>query len=95
MQQAIDQAYFGLLKAVVVYPVEDETKLCNKDGDVLPDAYVMNGGSTAIDLAKKIHSDLAETFLYAMDARTGMRLSSEYVLKDRDILKIVSSGRRG
>ena len=30
-----------------------------------------------------------------MDARTGMRLSSEYVLKDRDIVKIVSSGRRG
>ncbi len=80
---------------MVVYPVEDEKKLCNKDGDVLPDAYVMNGGSTAIDLARKIHSELAETFLYAIDARTGLRLSSDYVLKDRDILKIVSSGRRG
>jgi ribosome-binding ATPase YchF (GTP1/OBG family) len=91
VQQAIDQAYFGLLKAVVVYPVEDETKLCNRDGEVLPDAYVMNGGSTTLDLARKIHSDLAESFLYAMDARTGMRLSSDYVLKDRDIVKIVSS----
>jgi ribosome-binding ATPase len=91
VQQAIDQAYFGLLKAVVVYPVEDETKLCNKEGDVLPDAYVMNGGSTALDLARKIHSELAQTFLYAIDARTGLRLSSEHVLKDRDIVKIVSS----
>ena len=95
VQQAIDQAYFGLLKAVVVYPVEDENKLTNKDGDVLPDAYVMNGGSTALDLARKIHSDLASTFLYAVDARTKMRLASDYVLKDRDVLKIVSSGRRG
>lgn len=95
VQQAIDQAYFGLLKAVVVYPVEDETKLCNRDGDVLPDAYVMNGGSTALDLARRIHTDLAATFLYAIDARTGMRLSSDYVLKDRDIVKIISSGRRG
>ena len=95
VQQAIDQAYFGLLKAVVVYPVEDESKLCNRDGDVLPDAYVMNGGSTALDLARRIHSDLAQTFLYAIDARTGMRLSSDYVLKDRDIVKIISSGRRG
>jgi ribosome-binding ATPase YchF (GTP1/OBG family) len=95
VQQAIDQAYFGLLKAVVVYPVEDETKLTNRDGQVLPDAYVMNGGSTALDLARKVHSDLAESFLYAIDARTGLRLSSEYVLKDRDIVKIVSSGRRG
>ena len=95
VQQAIDQAYFGLLHAVVVYPVEDETKLSDKNGNVLPDAYVMNGGSTALDLARKVHSDLAETFLYAIDARTGMRLSSDYVLKDRDILRIVSSGRRG
>jgi len=95
VQQSVDQAYFGLLKAVVVYPVEDEAKLSDKDGNVLPDAYVMNGGSTAVDLARKIHSDLAKTFLYAVDARTGLRLSSDYVLKDRDIVKIVSSGRRG
>jgi ribosome-binding ATPase YchF (GTP1/OBG family) len=95
VQQSIDQAYFGLLKAVVVYPVEDETKLSDKDGNVLPDAYVMNGGSTALDLARKIHTDLAKTFLYAVDARTGLRLSSDYVLKDRDVVKIVSSGRRG
>ena len=94
VQASIDQAYFGLLKAVVVYPVEDETKLSDKDGNVLPDAYVMNGGSTALDLARKIHSDLAETFLYAVDARTGMRLSSDHVLKDRDIVKIVSSKAR-
>ncbi len=95
VQQAIDQTYFGLLKAIVVYPVEDETKLSNKDGDVLPDAYVMNGGSTALDLARKIHSDLADGFLYAVNARTGMRLGDDHVLKDRDIVKIVSSSRRG
>jgi ribosome-binding ATPase len=95
VQQAIDQAYMGLLKAVVVYPVEDETKLSDKNGNVLPDAHVMKGGSRAIDLARKIHSDLAQGFLYAIDARTGMRLSEDYVLKNRDIVKIVSSGRRG
>ncbi len=95
VQQAIDGAYFGLLKAVVVFPVEDETKLSDKSGNVLPDAHVMNGGSTALDLARRIHSDLAETFLYAIDARTGLRLSSDYVLKHRDIIKIVSSGKRG
>jgi ribosome-binding ATPase len=91
VQQAIDQAYFGLLKAIVAYPVEDETRLSDKNGNVLPDAYVMNGGSTALDLAKKIHTDLAQGFLYAIDARTGMRLSGGYTLKHGDILKIVSS----
>lgn len=95
VQQAIDKAYFELLKAIVVYPVEDETKFSDKNGNVLPDAYVMPGGSTALDLAGKIHTDLAKGFLYAIDARTGMRLSGEHALKDRDVLKIVSSSRRG
>ena len=95
VQQAIDQAYFGLLKAIVVYPVEDETKLSDKNGNVLPDAYVMPGGSTALDLARRVHSDLAQGFLYAIDARTGMRLSGEHVMKNGDILKIVSGSRRG
>jgi hypothetical protein len=95
VQQAIDQAYFGLLKAIVAYPVEDETRLADKNGNVLPDAYVMRGGSTALDLAKKIHTDLAKGFLYAIDAKTGMRVSGEHPLKNGDILKIVSSSRRG
>ncbi|MGD0638711.1 MAG: redox-regulated ATPase YchF, partial [Nitrososphaerales archaeon] len=86
VQQAIDQAYFGLLKAIVVFPVEDETKLSDKNGNVLPDAHVMRGGSTAIDLASRIHTDLAKGFLYAIDARSGMRVSAEHVLKNGDIL---------
>jgi ribosome-binding ATPase YchF (GTP1/OBG family) len=94
VQQAIDQAYFGLLKAVVAYPVEDETRLSDKDGNVLPDAYVMKGGSTALDLARKVHTDLAKGFLYAIDARTKMRVSGDYVLKNGDVLKIVSGSRR-
>lgn len=94
VQQAIDQAYFGLLKAIVAYPVEDETRLADKNGNVLPDAYVMKGGSTALDLAKKVHTELAKGFLYAIDARTGMRVSGEHPLKNGDILKIVSSSRR-
>ncbi|HZW84566.1 MAG TPA: TGS domain-containing protein, partial [Nitrososphaerales archaeon] len=51
--------------------------------------------STAVDLARTVHTDLADTFLYAVDARTGMRLGSDYVLKNRDIVKIVSGGKRG
>jgi len=95
VQDAINQAFFDLLSAIVVFPVEDETRLSDKDGRVLPDAFVMKGGSTAIDLARTVHSELADTFLYAVDARTGKRLGSDHVLKNRDIVKIVSSGKRG
>jgi ribosome-binding ATPase len=95
VQAAINQAYFGLLGSVVVYPVEDETRLSDKSGNVLPDAFVMKGGSTALDLARTVHSELADSFLFAIDARTGKRLSADHRLADRDIIKIVSSGKRG
>ncbi len=91
VQKAIDEAYFSLLGAVVVFPVEDERKLSDKKGNILPDAYVMRGGSTTLDLARAVHSDLAEGFLYAIDARTGMRLAADHQLKNHDIVKIVSS----
>ena len=95
VQEAINEAYFGLLNAVVVFPVEDESKLADKEGNVLPDAYVMRGGSTALDLARTVHTELADTFLYAIDARNGKRLSADHKLTNRDIIKIVSSGKRG
>jgi ribosome-binding ATPase YchF (GTP1/OBG family) len=95
VQQIINSAYFDLLKSIVVYPVEDEKKFSDKAGHVLPDAYVMQEGSTAIDLAYKIHTDLGEGFLYAIDAKRGTRLSADYVLKDKDVIKIVSTTKRG
>ena len=91
VQEAINRSFFDLLKAIVVFPVEDEAKLSDKDGRVLPDAYVMKGGSTALDLARTVHTELAEGFLYAVDARTGKRLAADHLLSDRDIVKIVSS----
>lgn len=95
VQQIINSAYFDLLKSIVVYPVEDEKKFSDKVGHVLPDAYVMKGGSTARDLAYKIHTDLGEGFLYAIDAKRGVRLSADYILKDKDVIKIVSTAKRG
>jgi ribosome-binding ATPase YchF (GTP1/OBG family) len=95
VQDVINRAYFGLLNAIVVFPVEDESKLSDKAGNVLPDAYVMKGGSTALDLARAVHTELAEGFLYAIDARNGKRLSSDHKLANRDIVKIVSSSKRG
>jgi len=95
VQDAINQSFFDLLNAIVVFPVEDESKFSDKDGRVLPDAYVMKGGSTALDLARTVHTELAEGFLYAVDARSGKRLAADHRLNNRDVVKIVSSSKRG
>jgi ribosome-binding ATPase YchF (GTP1/OBG family) len=93
VQQAINRAVFELLDMIVVYPVEDETHFCNKKGDVLPDAFLMRKGSTPHDLAFQVHTDIGKGFLYAVDARTKMRIKENHLLKDGDIIKIVSTAK--
>jgi len=94
VQQAINAAYFELLGAITVYPVENPEKLCDHEGRVLPDAYVVPRGTTARELAYMIHTELGESFIYAIDARTKRRLGEDYVLKDGDVISIVSAKRR-
>ncbi len=91
VQRCIEDAVFKLLDLIVVYPVEDESKLTDKDGRVLPDAYLMKRGSTAVDLAFKVHTDLGENFIRAIDARTKRIVGHDYELKDDDVIKIVAN----
>jgi hypothetical protein len=91
VQFAINVAVFKLLKMNAVYPVADIQKFSDKHGNVLPDVYLMRSGSTVEDLAREIHSELAKGMLYALDGRDGLRLPTNYQLKDRDVLSIVSA----
>jgi ribosome-binding ATPase YchF (GTP1/OBG family) len=94
VQQAINSAFMDLLGMIVVYPVEDVENLCDHDGRVLPGAYLVPRGTTTRDLAYKIHTDLGDGFIYAIDAKNKRRLGEDYVLKDRDVIKIVSAKGR-
>ena len=91
VQQCLNSVVFDLLGYVVVYPVEDEHKLTNSDGDVLPDAFLMPPGSNAKDLAYAVHTDLGEGFLYAVDVLSGKRVGDAHELKMGDIIKVVST----
>ncbi|NLB00994.1 MAG: redox-regulated ATPase YchF [Methanomicrobiales archaeon] len=90
IQKALDAAVFNLLDQIVVFPVEDESKLTDGKGRVLPDAFLMKRGSTSRDLAYQVHTDIGEGFLYAIDAKSGMRIKDTQELKNGDIIKIVS-----
>jgi ribosome-binding ATPase YchF (GTP1/OBG family) len=94
VQFALNVAVFKLLNMNVVYPVADPGKLSDKRGNVLPDAYLMMSGSSVEDLANEIHSDLAKGILYAIDVRNGLRLPINYLVKDRDVLSIISAMKK-
>jgi len=91
VQECMNKAVFDLLDYIVLYPVEDENKFTDSKGVVLPDAYLMKRGSNVKELAYRIHSDIGDTFLFGVDARSKRRLGADYELKDGDVIKIVST----
>ena len=94
VQEIINMTCFDLLKKIVVYPVEDESKLSDKKGNILPEAYLLNEESTAKDLAHAVHEELGKGFLFAIDVRSKRRLGADHKLKNNDVIKIVSATSR-
>jgi len=94
VQEAINAAFFKLLKMIVVYTVEDPEKLSDHKGRILPDARLVPEGTTARELAYLIHTELGESFIYAIDCRSKVRRGEDYILKDRDVISIVSAKKR-
>lgn len=91
VQDCLNKAVFDFLNYIAVYPVENEHKFSDKKGNVLPDVFLMPSGSTALDLAYKVHTDIGKKFIGAIDARTKKRVSADYVLKNGDIISIQSA----
>jgi ribosome-binding ATPase YchF (GTP1/OBG family) len=74
--------------------VDDENKLTDKKGNVLPDAFLTPQGTTVREFAYSIHTELGESFIYAIDARTKRRLGENYVLKNGDVFRVVAAKGR-
>ncbi len=91
IQKCIEDAAYKMLDLIVVYPVEDENKFTDHFGRVLPDAFLVPRGSTAKDLAYKIHTDLGDKFIRAVNARTKRTVGADYELQDGDIIRIVAN----
>ena len=89
IQKCIEESV-KMLDLIVAYPVEDETHLTDKEGRILPDAHFMKRGSTAKDLAYKVHTDLGDNFIRAINARTHRIIGADYKLEDSDVIRIVA-----
>jgi ribosome-binding ATPase YchF (GTP1/OBG family) len=91
VQRALDYAVYDLLDHVTVYPVQDATKWSDGSGNVLPDAFLLPQGSTPVDLAYAVHSDIGDGYLHAVNARTDRQVADDYELKEGDVIKVVST----
>ncbi|MFB6146433.1 MAG: redox-regulated ATPase YchF [Halobacteriaceae archaeon] len=93
VQTALNEAVYGLLDRITVYPVRDETNWTDREGTVLPDAELLPAGSSPRDLAFAIHSDIGEGYLHAVDARANRQVGEDHELDEGDVVKIVSTAR--
>ncbi len=90
-QKAINNAVFDLLQSIVIFPVEDENKLTNNKGHILPDAFILPKKSKAIDLAYAIHTDIGNGFVRAVDCKTKRSVGKDYELNNGNVIKIHST----
>lgn len=90
VQEVLDKAVFELLKYIAVFPVAT-SKLSDKDGRILPDCLLVPENITALDFAFKIHTDIGNSFIKAVDLKAKNVIGKEHQLKNRDVIEIVTS----
>ncbi|MEK6850692.1 MAG: redox-regulated ATPase YchF [Nanoarchaeota archaeon] len=88
IQEVLNKVVFDVLQYICIYPAG--AKLSDSKGNVLPDCFLMKKGSTALDFAFKLHTDIGRDFVKAIDIRTKQAVGKDYVLKHCDGLEILT-----
>ena len=89
VQEVLNNIVFEKLNYIAVFPAS-ANKLGDSKGNILPDCFLVPNGSTALDFAYCIHSDLGNNFIKAINAKTKQVIGKEYELKHRDGVEIVT-----
>lgn len=90
VQKVLDIAVFELLRYVAAYPVATN-KLIDKDGRILPDCFLVPNDITALEFAFKVHTDIGNHFIKAINQKTKLVVGKEHKIKNRDVIEIVTS----
>ncbi|MFW9828251.1 MAG: YchF-related putative GTPase [Candidatus Thorarchaeota archaeon] len=92
IQYALDYASFKISNQICIYPVSDVNSYSDNKNNILPDVFLVEKGTLLRNFVRdKIHTELADNFMFGIDAKTKKRLGENYELQDGDIIKIVSS----
>ena len=77
------------LKYIAIFPAG--SKLSDSKGNVLPDCFLLPPGSTALDFAYHLHSDIGDRFVKAIDVKTKQPVGRDHPLKNRDGIEIMTN----
>ncbi|MCI4346359.1 MAG: YchF-related putative GTPase [Thermoplasmata archaeon] len=90
VQQALESIVFGKLRRVAVFPVEDEVHWTDSKGRVLPDVFLVPAETSVREVAFRVHTDLGENFIRAIDGRTHRALAADHPVSPGSVLRIVA-----
>ena len=90
VQEALDKSLFEIARYKAVFPVENETRLSDKDGRVLPDVLLVPQDADVRSIAADIHTEIAEKAVAGLDVRNRLKISLSYVPKHRDVVRIIT-----
>jgi ribosome-binding ATPase YchF (GTP1/OBG family) len=90
VQPLLESMVFDRLRQVVVFPVEDETHWTDSKGRVLPDAFLVPAGTPVRTVAYRVHSELGEQFIRAIDGRTHRALAADHPVESGTVIRIVA-----
>lgn len=88
VQEILNGVVFNLLEYIAVFPAGE--KMEDSKGNVLPDCYLMKKGSTALDFAFRLHSDIGKNFVKAIHLKSKRAVGKDYEVKHRDGLEIMT-----
>jgi hypothetical protein len=90
VEDVLNKAVFELLNRIAVYPVAN-SKLTDKDGNVLPDCFLVPKGINAHEFAFKVHTDIGNNFVKAINLKTKQPVAKEAPLNNNDVIEIMTS----
>ncbi len=90
VQDILDKTIFDFLKYIAVFP-GGLNNLKDKDGRYIPDCFLLKEGSTALDFAFRLHTDIGKNFIKAINVKKKLAVGKDYLLKHRDVIEIKTS----
>jgi ribosome-binding ATPase len=88
VQTCLDTAILDVLDYIPIFPGGVKS-LVDKNGNTLVDCFLLKNGSTTIDFAYTLHTDMGDGFIRGVDVKTKQIIGKEHVLKSGDVIELI------
>jgi len=89
VQDVLNSTVFKVLELIAIHP-GGVSKLEDSEGRVIPDCFLMKKGTTALELAYRLHTDFGDNFIKAVNVKSKLPVGRDHPLEHLDIIEIMA-----